>query len=89
MPTITIRISPRALDNPDADIRYELPDLVVERSEGRMRSDGYDYEDDDVLAIFLATDDLDWAEPFVRQILDAATVLGNQLSGRYLLDVEP
>jgi len=54
-----------------------------------MRSDGYDYEDDDVLAIFLATDDLDWAEPFVRQILDAATVLGNQLSGRYLLDVEP
>jgi hypothetical protein len=34
MPTIAVRLDPQLLDNPDADIRYRLPELLSERSAG-------------------------------------------------------
>ena len=43
MPTIALRLDPRELINPDLDIRYALPDLLVERSGGVLSDDGYDY----------------------------------------------
>lgn len=43
MVTLAIRLDPQLLDNPDADIRYRLPDLLAERSAGVICDDGYDY----------------------------------------------
>jgi hypothetical protein len=46
MPTIKVRLDPRKLDNPDADLRYALPDLIQEESFGEVKDDGYDYVGD-------------------------------------------
>jgi len=53
---IAIRLNPEKMSNPDLDVRYELPDLVNERTDGRIRDDGYDYasEDDNTLIVYLA-----------------------------------
>ncbi len=38
--SILIRLEPRELDNPDLDIRYEMPDLIAERSQGSLTRTG-------------------------------------------------
>jgi len=42
VPSIVIQLDPKLLVNPDADLRYLLPDLIVERSQGSIADDGYD-----------------------------------------------
>lgn len=79
MPTVTIRLDPAALQNPDADIRYVLPDLIAERSGGTVRADGYDYDDADVMTIFLDVDSRADATALVCAVLKTETVLGNDL----------
>jgi len=77
---VTIRLDPALLPNPDADIRYVLPDLLAARSDGTVRDDGYDYDDDDVMTIFLDVDDAGAALSLVRSVLRSERVLGNDLS---------
>jgi hypothetical protein len=43
MTKLVVRLDPRRLDNPDADIRYLIPDMLAERSAGVISDDGYDY----------------------------------------------
>ena len=43
-----IRLNPRELTNPDADLRYVIPDLLQTGSAGRVQDNGFDYEDGDV-----------------------------------------
>ena len=83
MATIMLQLDPARLSNPDLDIRYVLPDLLVERSSGRLTDDGYDYVGEGsapCLFIFLRTDDAALAVPDVIQVLKAERVLGNDLS---------
>lgn len=81
MPTLTIRLDPRDLPNPDADIRYELPDLLKQRSKGAIRPDGYDYDENHVMTLFLEVEDVDEALQLVRRVLATERVLGNLLDG--------
>jgi hypothetical protein len=46
MAMVMLQLDPARLSNPDLDIRYALPDLLVERSSGRLTDDGYDYPGD-------------------------------------------
>jgi hypothetical protein len=46
MNTILIRVDPSTLDNPDSDIRYQVTDLLAERSDGVISGDGYRYAGD-------------------------------------------
>ncbi len=81
MPTILIRLEPARLANPDADLRYVLPDRLVEASRGRLRDDGFDYEDGtDAMLVFLAADDLAAVLPDVIDLLENHDVLGNRLA---------
>lgn len=60
MTTILLKILPRLLANPDRDIRYVLPALIVERLEGRIQDDGYGYTlEEQALILFLTTDQVD------------------------------
>ncbi len=43
MRMIVIRLDPQLLSNPDADLRYRIPELLAQRSEGAITDDGYDY----------------------------------------------
>jgi hypothetical protein len=39
---IAIKLNPAGLVNPDLDMRYRIPDLIRDVTEGRIRDDGYD-----------------------------------------------
>jgi hypothetical protein len=81
--TIIIQLDPAKLDNPDLDIRYVLSDLLVERSNARMKDEGFDYAGEGAnsfLLVFLSTDDPDDLVPVVVEVLKSERVLENDLS---------
>lgn len=41
------------MENPDLDIRYEIPDRVAEYTNGAVFDEGFDYIDGDALVIYL------------------------------------
>src|SRR5262245_16658771 len=82
--TVVLQLDPARLRNPDLDIRYVLPDLLVERSSGRLTDDGYDYAGEGsaaCLLLFLRTDDANAAIPNIIEVLGSERVLENDLSG--------
>jgi hypothetical protein len=40
---VQVKLFPERMSNPDLDIRYDLPDLVAERSRRTVRDGGYRY----------------------------------------------
>src|SRR5262249_30562971 len=89
MPTIYVRLDPRRLQNPDADIRYLLPDLIVEQSCGVVKDDGYDYVGDaPYLLLFLKADDVDQGKIWVLDVLEHEDVAGNDLLAAAVVAVE-
>ena len=81
--SIIIQLDPAKLSNPDLDITCVLPDLIVERSGGRLADDGFDYAGEgptQCLLLFLSTEDVDAALPAVVDVLKSEQVLGNDLS---------
>ena len=45
MQTIIVLLNPGKLENPDLDIRYQIPDRIEEVSGGIIQDNGYDYID--------------------------------------------
>jgi hypothetical protein len=56
---ITITLNPGKLSNPDADLRYTIPEMVENLSNNEMKDNGYDYDDEDNMVIFLSYESLD------------------------------
>ena len=84
MKTIILQLDPKKLSNPDLDIRYTLPDIVIERSGGRLTDGGYDYAGEGAescLLLFLDTEDAEGMTPMVIDVLKFERVLENDLSG--------
>jgi hypothetical protein len=78
--SIVVRIDPQLLENPDADIRYVLPDLLAERSSGIITDDGYDYMGETpLLMLYLQVSDLQLALACILDIVQHVRVLGNNL----------
>src|SRR5262249_60174823 len=78
-----MQIDPTRRRNTDLDIRYVLPDLLVERSSGRLTDDGYDYAGEGsapCLLLFLKTDDANSAIPGIIEVLKSERVLENDLA---------
>ena len=100
MPTIVIQLDPTQLDNPDADLRYRLPDLLVERSNGLIQDDAYDYlGDKPLMAVFLETTDVARSLVHVLDVINNVRLLENDLrkgtaigvlqEGRYVVVYPP
>jgi hypothetical protein len=80
MATVVVRLDPRRLDTPDADIRYALPDLLAERSGGLVTDDGYDYAGEgSLLVLFLQAAEVEPAVACVLDVVQNVRVLGNDL----------
>jgi hypothetical protein len=81
VPTIVIRLDPAALADPDADLRYRVPDLLAARTGNLLRDDGYGYEaGTDAMLIFLRTPELPASiEAVTRFLMDSAELLGQDL----------
>jgi hypothetical protein len=89
MPTICVRLDPRKLSNPDADLRYVLPDRIREESCGEVTDDGYDYIGDvPFLLLFMKADDIDQGLLWVLSVLEHDTTFGNDFLQGAVVAVE-
>jgi len=80
MNTIVIKLEPARLTNPDLDLRYRLPSLLAERSEGVIKDDGYDYVGpSQAMALFLEASDLKRAIACIMDVIANHHVLENDL----------
>jgi hypothetical protein len=89
MSKVAIRLDPRQLDNPDADIRYLLPDLLVERSAGVLSDDGYDYVGlEPYLILFFKASELEPALACAIEVIENVRVLNNDLRHATVVAIE-
>jgi hypothetical protein len=89
MHTLVLRVDPGRLDNPDADLRYRLPELLAEESGGVISDDGYDYVGDPpLLVLFLKASKLRPALACVLDVVENTRVLGNDLRRGVVVAVE-
>lgn len=84
MQTIIILLNPSKLENPDLDLRYNIPDRIEEISDGSIEDNGYDYieigDRDDILGIWLETELADKSYPVIVKLFQEEKFLGNDLS---------
>lgn len=81
MESIVIKIDPDKLINPDLDIRYLLPDMLIAQSNGIIEDAGYDYaSDESTLLLFFKVHNLAQAIACIREIVANQTLLGNSLA---------
>lgn len=89
MTTVVMRLDPGLLDNPDADLRYRLPDLLAERSRGVISDDGYDYVGKGpLLVLFLKVSQLEPALACLLDVIESVRVLNNDLRPAAVVAVE-
>jgi hypothetical protein len=89
MPTIILKLTPELLTNPVADLRYAVPDLLVERSGDVIADDSYDYLDGtDEMLIFLQVTDVTRASQIILETLATEQILGNDLRPGCVVAVE-
>ena len=80
MDTIAIKLDPTLLTNPDADLRYTLPDLLAKRSGGVIEDDGYDYVGpSNAMVVFLKVSDLERATSCITDVIANVRVHENDL----------
>lgn len=89
MATIYLRLDPRELDNPDAELRYALPELICEESCGEVIDDGYDYVGNvPFLLLFVKADDTERGLMWILNVLERDTSLGNDFLPAAVVAVE-
>jgi hypothetical protein len=89
VPAVAIRLDPSLLENPDADIRYRLPDLLVERSGGLLADDGCDSVGEQALmVVFLRAAERRPALACVVDVVEDVAVLGCLLRPGAVVAVE-
>ena len=81
MGSILIKLNPEKLVNPDLDLRYTIPDKIIEMMDGKVSDDGYDYLDDDVnsIGIFLNSDNAKVDVVAVLEILKSNLFQNNNI----------
>jgi hypothetical protein len=68
---ISITLNPGKLSNPDADLRYIIPDEIEKASDKALEDNGYDYDDNQNMIIFIENKSLseDDAVNLIRKML--------------------
>lgn len=87
MQTIIIVLDPAKLENPDLDLRYCIPDRIVEISNGAIQDNGYDYIDIEggrqyspLMGIWLETESASESLPIIIKLFQDEKFKGNDLS---------
>lgn len=77
MQMILITLDSARMDNPNLDIRYILPDRIDEYTDGAVTDNGYDYLDNDIMALWLETDNAAGNVGKVIELIESEVVLEN------------
>ena len=80
MQTIIIRLCPEKLENADLDLRYYIPERIEEITNGQIQDNGYDYLEENTLALWLQTEDAVSAYPDIVKLFREESFMGNDLS---------
>ena len=56
---IIISLDPEKLSNPNADLRYDLPDKIEELSDNRITDSGYDYDNKNIMYVFMESKNIE------------------------------
>lgn len=87
MQTMIIVLNPAKLDNPDLDLRYDIPDRIAEISNGAIQDNGYDYidieggrKDAPLMGIWLETESAEENLPLIIKLFQEEKFKGNDLS---------
>jgi len=80
MQTIIIRLYPEKFENADLDLRYYIPGRKEEITNGLIQDNGYDYLEDNALALWLQTETALSAYPAIVKLFKEETFMGNDLS---------
>lgn len=80
MQTIIIVFDSKKMNNPDLDIRYNLPQRIEEISDNQISDNGYDYISGTELGIWLDTDNAAENVQKVIQLIKSETFMDNDLS---------
>ena len=80
MQTIIIRLFPEKLENADLDLRYYIPERIEEITDGMVQDNGYDYLEENTLALWLQTEDAISAYPAIVKLFREESFMGNDLS---------
>ncbi len=93
MKKLVLTLDAAKLKTPDLDLRYVIPDLLTDRSNGNIVGNGYDYEEQEnpnspLIAIFLTVTNLTDALENISQLVLSEAVLGNKLSSATTLYIE-
>jgi hypothetical protein len=89
METIAIKLDSARLTNPDADMRYVLPDLLTQRSGGVIADDGYDYiGPSNTMVVFLKVSDLEKGTACINEVISNVRVLENDLRNAVMVAVQ-
>jgi hypothetical protein len=90
MPSVLIRLDPRRMENPDTDLRYVIPNRLAELSNGILTDSGFDYEEGtDAMLIYLSTENLNAALPFVIELLEKEMIHDNRLADSATVGTSP
>lgn len=90
MAILLIRLDPRRLANPDADLRYALAERLVARAGDALTEDGYDYVGaPPFLVLYFTTRDLARASAAALSTIRTETVLENALADAALIAISP
>jgi hypothetical protein len=78
------------MENPDTDLRYVVPNRLAEVSSGILTDSGFDYEEGtDAMLIYLSTENLDAALPFVIELLENEMIYENRLADSATVGTSP
>lgn len=89
MPCIALRLHPDELENPDTDLRYLLPDAMIERSNGVLSDDGWGYEGEPpYMVMFLQATDLPAGLFVVMDVINNVRIKDNDFRGKCVVAIQ-
>ncbi len=88
MSSIAIKIDPEKMANPDADLRYVIPERIEEATQKSVTEDGFDYLDDNTMVIFLTTEKPEEGVRAILELLGNEEVLDNKILETAIIGVD-
>ena len=80
MQTIIVLLDSRKMENPDLDVISLLPVRVEEVTDNKVYDNGFDYINDDVIGVWLETENADEGAKSVIELIKTEKFADNDLS---------
>lgn len=80
MQTIIVLLDSRKMENPDLDVITLLPVRVEEVTDNKVYDNGFDYIDDDIIGVWLETENAEEGVKSVIELIKTEKFADNDLS---------